>query len=255
MGDLLRGKVAIVTGASAGLGRAIAVAFGEEGASVAVNYSKSPDGAKGTAEMVKAAGGEAFTVQADVARDAEVRAMVARTLERFGRVDLLVNNAGVTRFVAFADLEGLTEEDWDRVLAVDLKGIFLCSRAVVEAMRHQGAGRIINISSMSGIKEEGSCLAYCSAKAAVMHLTRCLAKTLGPEILVNCVAPGPISETQWNEGLDIPAKQAWQARNTVLKRLSKPQEIAEIVLFLATKGTFITGATILADGGGTMIQA
>ncbi len=255
MAELLRGKVAIVTGASAGLGRAIAVAFGQEGASVAVNYSKSQKDAEETAGMVKAAGGEAITVQADVSRDADVRAMVARTLERFDRIDLLVNNAGTTRFIPFADLEGLTEEMWDRVLAVDLKGVFLCSRAVVEPMRRHGGGRIINISSQSGYKVEGSCLAYCSAKAAVFHLTKCLAKTLGPEILVNCVAPGAIGETRWNEGLDIATKQARQARESVLKRVSRPEEIAEVVLFLATKGAFITGTTILADGGGTLVQA
>lgn len=251
---MLRGKVAIVTGASVGLGRAIAMAFGQEGASVVVNYSRSQSDAEETAKLVKAAGGEAITAQADVSRDAEVRAMVARTLDHFGRVDLLVNNAGFTRHIPFADLEGLTEETWDRTLAVDLKGVFLCSRAVVEAMRRQGGGRIINVSSMSGIRVEGSSLAYCSAKAAVLHLTKCLAKTLGPEILVNAVAPGAIGETRWNEGLpNVVAKQERQARTSVLKRVSRPGEIADVVLFLATRGDFITGATIVADGGGTLV--
>jgi 3-oxoacyl-[acyl-carrier protein] reductase len=255
MPQLLEGKVAIVTGAAVGLGRAIAVAFGQEGASVIVNYSRSQGDAEETAELVKAAGGEAITVQADVSRDPEARAMVARTLDRFGRIDLLVNNAGITKHIPFSDLEALTEETWDQILAVDLKGVFLCSRAVVEPMRRQGAGRIINIASMSGIKAEGSSLAYSSAKAAVLHLTKCLAKTLGPEILVNVVAPGAIGETRWN--VDVPnvaAKVERQAQNSVLKRVSTPAEIADVVLFLATRGDFITGATILADGGGTLVQ-
>ena len=254
MADLLRGRVAIVTGASVGLGRAIAVAFGQEGASIVVNYARAQGDAEETAELVKAAGGEAITVQADVSRDSEVRAMVARTLDRFGRVDLLVNNAGFTRHIPFANLEDLTEEIWDRTVAVDLKSVFLCSRAVVESMRSQGGGRIINVSSMSGVRVEGSSLAYCSAKAGVLHLTKCLAKTLGPEILVNCVAPGAIGETRWNADVpDLAAKQDRQARTSVLKRVSRPAEIADVVLYLATRGDFITGATILADGGGTLV--
>lgn len=254
MADLLRGKVAIVTGASVGLGRAIAVAFGQEGASVVVNYSRSQGDAEETAELVKAAGGEAITVQADVSRDSEVRAMVARTLDQFDRIDLLVNNAGFTKHIPFDNLEDLTEEIWDRTVAVDLKAVFLCSRAVAEAMRRQGGGRIINIASMSGIRVEGSSLAYCSAKAGVLHLTKCLAKTLGPEILVNVVAPGAIGETRWNKDVpDLAAKQERQARTSVLKRVSRPDEIADVVLFLATRGDFITGATIVADGGGTLV--
>ncbi|MHB8992848.1 MAG: SDR family NAD(P)-dependent oxidoreductase [Chloroflexota bacterium] len=257
MAELLRGKVTIVTGASVGLGRAIAVALGQEGASVVVNFSRSHSDAEQTVRLVQAAGGEAVTIQADVASDSAVRLMVANTLDRFGRIDVLVNNAGITKHVPFSDLEGLTEEEWDRILAVDLKSVFLCSRAVVEPMRRQGGGRIINISSMSGVKVEGSSLAYCAAKAGVLHLTKCLAKTLGPEILVTALAPGAIGETRWNVGnvgvTDIPAKQERQARNSVLKRLSTPAEIADVVLFLATRGDFITGATILVDGGGTLV--
>src|SRR5512133_529632 len=152
MTQLLRGKVAVVTGAAVGLGRAIAVAFGQEGASVIVNYSRSQGEAEETAGLVTAAGGEAIVVQADVSLDNEVRTMVSRALDRFGRIDVLVNNAGITRHIPFWDLEALSEETWDRILAVDLKGVFLCTRAVVEPMRRQGAGRIINIASMSGIK-------------------------------------------------------------------------------------------------------
>lgn len=255
MTQLLSGKVAIVTGAAVGLGRAIAVALGQEGASVAVNYSKSRDDAEETVSLVKAAGGEAVALQADVSQDAEVRAMVSRALDRFGRVDILVNNAGITRHIPFSDLEALTEETWDQILAVDLKGVFLCSRAVVEPMRRLGAGRIINISSMSGIKAEGSSLAYSSAKAGVLHLTKCLAKTLGPEILVNAVAPGAIGETRWNADVpDADAKVARQARNSVLKRVSAPAEIADVVLFLATRADFMTGSTVLVDGGGSLVQ-
>jgi len=246
----LEGKVAIVTGAAVGIGRAIAVAYGREGAKVVVNYSKSRQEAEETAKLVRQAGGEALTIQADVAQDRQARAMVAQTLDRFSRVDVLVNNAGITAFVDFPDLEGLTDEVWDRLYAVNVKGTFFCCRAVVPAMRKQGHGRIINIASVSGIRPLGSSIAYCASKAAVIHLSKCLARTLGPEIQVNVVAPGYIADTRWGVGrpnLEAVVKSSTEA--AVLKRVGKAAEIAEAALFLATRGDFMTGHVMVVDGG------
>jgi 3-oxoacyl-[acyl-carrier protein] reductase len=249
MGEL-EGKVAIVTGAAVGMGRAIAIALGREGAKVVVNYSRSRNEAEETAEEVRKAGGEPLLHQADVSSDGQVRAMVAETLARFGRVDILVNNAGITAHVPFADLEGLTDDVWDRLYGVNVKGTFFCCRAVAEPMRRQGHGRIINLGSVAGVRPQGSSIAYCASKAALLHMSECLAKTLGPEIRVNVVAPGFIEGTRWNEGREgVEATRQGAIQAAPLKRTGTPEDIAEMVLFLAIRGDFVTGATILVDGG------
>ena len=244
------GKVALVTGAAVGIGRAIAVGYGGEGAKVVVNYSKSRQEAEGTARLVGEAGGTPLLIQADVAQDGQVRAMVAQTLDRFGRIDVLVNNAGITAFVDFLDLEGLTEEIWDRLFSVNVKGTFFCCRAVAAPMRTQGHGRIINIASVAGIWAQGSSMAYSASKAAVIHLSKCLARTLGPEILVNVIAPGFIADTRWNVGRpNLEATTVKAAQAAPLKRAGKPEDIADAALFLATRGDFVTGDVLVVDGG------
>lgn len=246
----LEGKVVIVTGAAVGIGRAIAVACGREGAKVVVNCSRSTADAEETARLVAQAGGEPLVVQADVSADVQARALVAQTLQRFGRVDVLVNNAGITRFVDFADLEGLTDEVWDRLYAVNVKGTFFCCRAVVEPMRRQGHGRIINLASVAGLAPNGSSIAYCCSKAAVVHLTKCLAKTLGPAIQVNAIAPGFIAETRWNEGRpNLESTKEKAAQGAPLKRVGSAEDIADAALFLATRGDFMTGDVMVVDGG------
>jgi 3-oxoacyl-[acyl-carrier protein] reductase len=246
----LDGKVAIVTGAAVGIGRAIAVAYGREGAKVVVNYSRSKAEADETARLVKAAGGEPLLVQGDVSVDAQARALVAQTLQRFGRVDVLVNNAGITRFVDFADLEGLTDEVWDRLYAVNVKGTFFCCRAAVEPMKKQGRGRIINLASVAGLAPNGSSIAYCCSKAAVVQMSKCLAKTLGPEIQVNVLAPGFIAETRWNVGRpNLEATKDKAAQGAPLKRVGTAEDIADAALFLATRGDFMTGDVMVVDGG------
>ncbi len=246
----LEGKVALVTGAAVGIGRAIAVAYGRQGAKVVVNFSKSREEAGKTAEMVKQVGGDPLVIQADVAQDRQVRAMVAQSLERFGRIDILVNNAAITAFVDFPDLEGLTDEIWDRLYSINVKGTFFCCRAVVPPMRMQGQGRIINIASVAGISPQGSSIAYSTSKAAVIHLSKCLARTLGPEIQVNVIAPGFIADTRWNVGrpnLETTIQKAIQA--APLQRAGKPEDIADAALFLATRADFMTGDVMIVDGG------
>lgn len=248
----LSGKVAIVTGAAVGMGREIAVAYGGEGASVVVNYSKSRQEAEATVEKVRSAGGDALPIQADVSRDDQVRAMVATTLDRFGRIDILVNNAGITHRAAFDDLEALTGDVWDRLYAVNVKGAFFCSRAVAESMRRQGEGRIINIASVAGLRPTGSSIAYCASKAAMIHVSQCLAKTLGPAIQVNTIAPGMIDETRWNSDItseNLDAVRASTAQTTPLRRVGLPADVADVALFLATRADYMTGGVLVVDGG------
>jgi 3-oxoacyl-[acyl-carrier protein] reductase len=247
---LLTGKVALVTGAAVGIGRAIAVAYGREGAKVVVNYSKSRAEAEETAALLRKAGGEPLLIQADVSQDAEARAMVAKTLGAFGRIDILVNNAGITAFVDFADLDGLTDDVWDRLYRVNVKGTFFCCRAAAASMKQQGHGRIINLASVAGLWPQGSSIAYCCSKAAVVQLTKCLAKTLGPEIQVNAIAPGFIAETRWNVGRpNLDATLARAAQSAPLKRAGTAEDIADAALFLATRGDFMTGDVMVVDGG------
>jgi 3-oxoacyl-[acyl-carrier protein] reductase len=246
----LKGKTAIVTGSAVGLGRAIAVAFGGEGATVVVNYSKSQQEADETANLVREAGGEAFVIHADVSKDGEVRAMVRQTLERSGRVDVLVNNAGVVAGIPFADLDALTDEVWDAQLNVHVKGTFYCCRAVTEPMRRQGHGRIINVASVAGLWAGGSSIAYGTSKAAVVHLSKCLAKTLGPEIRVNVIAPGFIPDTRAMQNRpDLEATRKRAIAESALKRAGTSEEVAEIALFLATGADFMTGNVVVLDGG------
>jgi 3-oxoacyl-[acyl-carrier protein] reductase len=247
---MLTGKVALVTGAAVGIGRAIAVAYGREGAKVVVNYSKSRAEAEETAALVRKAGGEPLLIQADVSQDAEARAMAAKTLGAFGRIDILVNNAGITAFVDFADLDGLTDDVWDRLYRVNVKGTFFCCRAAAASMKQQGHGRIINLASVAGLWPQGSSIAYCCSKAAVVQLTKCLAKTLGPEIQVNAIAPGFIAETRWNVGRpNLDATLARAAQSAPLKRAGTAEDIADAALFLATRGDFMTGDVMVVDGG------
>lgn len=248
-------KVAIVTGAAVGIGREIAITYGREGARVVVNYSKSQREAEETAERVRQAGGEPLLAQADVSKDEQVRVMVRQTLDRFGRVDVLVNNAGITKRVPFSDLEALTDDVWDRLYSVNVKGTFFCSRAVVEPMRRQGQGRIINIASTAGLRPAGSSIAYCASKAAVIQVTHCLAKTLGPEIRVNAIAPGFIDETRWN--VDVPNLDTLRqnaAQEVPLRRVGLPTDVAEVALFLASGADFMTGSVIVVDGGRRVVQ-
>ncbi len=240
--------VALVTGSATGIGRSTAWALAERGYAVTVNYSRSRAEAEETAEGVRQRGGEALLVQADVADDVAVRDMVGRTVEAFGGLDLLVNNAATTHFIPHKDLEALTEAIWDEILAVNLNGTFFACRA---AMPHLAArqGNIVNIASVAGIAGSGSSIAYSASKGAVITMTKSLARAFAPEVRVNAVAPGPV-QTRWlADHQDLVAQSM---TITPLKRPATPEDIADAVLFLADVATLMTGQVIVLDGGRTM---
>ena len=237
----LEGQVALVTGGGRRIGRAIALALGRAGASVIVNYNQSKAGALATAREIEQMGAQAVALRADISRPAQVQAMFRAIRKRFNRLDVLVNNAAV---FFEGTLEKLTEKDWDRILGINLKGTFFCAQAAARIMQRQRRGRIINISSLGGLQAWPGHMHYCASKAAVIMLTRCLAKALAPYIQVNSVAPGTILFPG-----DRPERIEKERRSTLLQRPGRPEDIAETVLFLATQGEFITGQVFVVDGG------
>lgn len=249
----LKGKVALVTGGGTGIGRAISLAFAREGAAVAVGYSRSQAQAEETVRDIENLGGKGMAIKGDVASDPEVRAMVAEVEMALGGIDILVNNAGITRFIPHPDLEALDEAFWDRVMAVNLKGAFFCSRAVAPGMKARGGGRIINIASAAGLTGRGSSIPYCASKAGLISMTKSLALALAPEIHVNAIAPG-LTESPLLEG--APEAQGLRARAkeaTPLKRVGTPSDMAEVVLSMVVGWDFITGQVIVVDGGRTLL--
>ncbi len=248
----LAGKVALVTGGGTGIGRAIVLALAREGAAVAVNYSKSADPARATARDAEKAGVRAVTVRADVSQDAQARAMVTQVVSELGGLDLLVNNAGWTRRVPHAQLEELTDEIWEGVIGVNVRGAFYCVRAAVPHMAKRGGGAVVNITSVAGFTGEGSSMAYAASKAALGTLTKSLARALAPQgIRVNAVAPGLLA-TGFGGGFITEETQQRRARVTPTGRLATVDELAGAVVFLLTNES-MTGATTIVDGGFTTL--
>jgi 3-oxoacyl-[acyl-carrier protein] reductase len=243
----LAGKVAIVTGASRGIGRAIAERFAANGARVVVDYTRGGKEAAAVVAAIEASGGEAIAVQADVSKSADVRRLVQATLDRFGRVDILVNNAGV---MVAKDVRDTTEDDWDQTIDINLKGAYLCSKEVAPVMIRQGAGRIINMSSNSGLYHPSAMrfTEYVVSKAGMNGLTKAMALTYGPEITVNAICPGWI-RTDMVEEID-PVIQQRILDETALKRWGTPADVAASAVFLASEdATFITGELLIVAGG------
>lgn len=251
----VRDKTAIVTGSAVGVGRATAIALAKRGANVVVNYSRSADEARETVRLVEAEGAGCLLVRADVSKDDQVRAMVQASADRFGGLHVLVNNAAITHFVAMPDLDGMKEEYWDDIYAVNVKGTFFCARAASKLMRESGGGAIVNVASVAGIRAIGSSIAYAASKAAVINMTIALARVLGPEIRVNCVAPGFI-DTRWlRDGLGeqvFEMAKAQQSKLAALKRVCMPEDVAQAILSFIEGADLITGQTVLVDGGATV---
>ncbi|MGB9724924.1 MAG: SDR family NAD(P)-dependent oxidoreductase [Nitrososphaeria archaeon] len=249
----LKNKVCLVTGASRGIGRAIAVTFGREGADVVVNYSKSKDKAEEVVNEIVKFGRRAIAVKADVSNKDEVEVMVKTVIKEFGKIDVLVNNAGIT-WKPTNILEG-TREEWERVLGVNLIGTYYCIQAVAPYMIKQKYGKIINISSLASIGTTfGEQVAYGPSKAAINILTKRLAYELGQyNIYVNAIAPGLIRTEILSVGRSEEELQKLFnniANMTALRRIGEPQDIANVALFLASdESNFVTGQIIVADGG------
>ena len=246
------GKVAIVTGSATGVGAEVALQLARLGANVVINYTKSLDDAKEAVAACEEAGAEVLLCQADVSQDEDCQRMVAETIDRFGRVDILVNNAGTSKFVPHADLDGLDSDDFQRIYAVNVIGPYQMVRAVTPHMKAQGAGSVVNVSSIAGIEGVGSCIAYAASKGALNTMTRSLARALGPEIRVNTVCPGFI-DTRWlRTGLGEESFNKLKAgveAATVLKEASTPVEVAEPIVYFSVGGAHTTGAIYTVDSG------
>lgn len=243
-------KVALVTGASRGIGRAVALRFAEEGARVAVNYHLSEEEAREVVREIRARGGEGLAVKADVAKKSEVVAMIERIQSEWGGIDILMNNAGIA---LDAPAESMSEDDWDRVIDVNLKGTFLCTQAVIPAMRARGAGKVINVSAASGLRGRKNGANFCAAKAGILSLTKCFARELAPWAQVNCLMPG-FTETDdvvKRFGLDDPVVRAKLLEEIPMGRLATVEEIADGALVLASKFSDLMTGQVLAINGGS----
>jgi 3-oxoacyl-[acyl-carrier protein] reductase len=241
-------KVALVTGSATGVGRACAVRFAKLGYAVAVNYSKSEADAQETVRLVEACGVPVVLCKANIGSDAEVRQMIATTEAAFDRIDVLVNNAGTTHFVDHTNLDGLTEQVWDDIMQVNVKGTFYCIRAAMPLLKTV-KGNIVNVTSVAGLTGQGSSIPYAASKAALNCMTQSLAKAFGPDVRVNAVAPGPIN-TRWLAGRE--AHIAKYLEQCPLGRAADPDDIADAVIYLATGTTLTTGQVLVVDGGRTM---
>jgi 3-oxoacyl-[acyl-carrier protein] reductase len=245
-------KAALVTGAASGIGRAAGLALAQAGYDVAINYSSSEKGARETAAAAEKLAVKTLVLRCDVSDEAGVRAMLKKIEAEFGRLDVLVNNAGTTAPWKMRDLESLSLEDWDRVFAVNVRGLFQVTRAAVPLLK-ASKGCIVNTASIVGLRPGPQPLPYAASKAAVVNLTKTLAWNLGPEIRVNAVAPGWM-EGDWMQRMlkdkyeDLMGKRA---RSTPLKRVVTAEDVAETMMSLVQSNRFVTGEVIVIDGGFT----
>lgn len=240
-------KVAFVTGGSGGLGLATAKALAKNGVDVCVGYGSNKDGAEAACDDVQSMGRRAAFVQLDQSDPASVEAAIKDVVGALGGLDFLVNNAATNIPVPFPDLEALTPEIWNRLFNTNLRGPFLVARAAAPYLRKSGAGRIVNVGAMIGLMPAGSSIAQAVSKAGVIHLTRCLAVALAPDVTVNCVAPGLMEGTQMSERLSPQAVKAMRERS-ILKSNTAIQDVADqIVQFCRAES--VTGQTIVIDGG------
>jgi 3-oxoacyl-[acyl-carrier protein] reductase len=241
-------KVALVTGSATGIGRACAVRFAQQGLAVAVNYSRSEKEAEETVAEVRRHGVPALLCKGSVADDRTVRGMVERCRTELGGLDVLVNNAGTTHFIDHTNLDALTDEVWDDILGVNLKGTFYACRAAMPVLRERG-GAIVNVTSVAGLQGVGSSIPYAASKAALNCLTKSLARAFAPQVRVNAVAPGPVL-TRWLADHQDMVERSLQG--TPMGRAATPEDIADAVCFLATGTSLMTGQVVVVDGGRTM---
>jgi 3-oxoacyl-[acyl-carrier protein] reductase len=244
--DLMK-KTAFVTGGSGDIGSAIAKALAAAGADVAISYVGAENKATETVHAVRAHGRRSSAVQLDQRDPASIEAAAKKVADEFGRVDILVNNAAWNIGIPFKELEPLTAEVWDRVLETNLRGPFLLARALAPRLREHGHGRIVNIASTGGIYPSSSSIAYSSSKAGLIHLTRCLAVALAPDVTVNCIAPGLVEGTRMARRLPEAVVEGAR-KQVVLGRSGSPQDIADQVVTFC-RAESVTGQVVVVDGG------
>lgn len=243
-------RVALITGAASGIGRATAVALAEAGFDVIVNYSRSEQAARQTASLAQSKGAKTLLFACNVSQDSAVRKMLAAVEQEFGRLDALVNNAGTTTDVKPYDLDALTADEWDRVFAVNVRGVFQVTRAAVPLLKKAG-GSVVNTASIVGLRPGPQPLPYAASKAAVVSLTKLLALNLGPEVRVNAVAPGWV-QGDWMMRMlkdkydDLLARRA---KNTPLRRCVTPENVAEVIVNLIVSNRLVNGEVVVVDGG------
>jgi 3-oxoacyl-[acyl-carrier protein] reductase len=238
---LLEGKSAIITGSARGIGRATAELFVSEGARVLINDIDGDVAEQAAGEI----DGETAVFAGDLTDPSVPDALVKRAQDEFGHVDILVNNAGYTKFVPMNDLKGMPEDEWDRIMDVNVKGIWLCTKAAAPAMRRAGGGAVVNVTSVAGLKVAGSSMAYAVSKAAAIHLTKCLAAALAPDVRVNAVAPGLVFTRWWAHA---ESRRQQMEAGLPLKRSVAPEEVASTIMELIRNDS-ITGQTIALDAG------
>jgi len=244
--------VAIITGSATGVGAATARRLAAKGWRVVVNYTKSEAEARETEAACRASGADTLLVRGDVAEDADCRRLASAALDAWGRIDALVNNAGVTRFAAHGDLDAIGAADFQRIYAVNVVGAYQMVRACAPAMKRQGRGAVVNVSSIAGVTGMGSSIAYAASKAALNSITLTLARALGPEIRVNAVCPGMIEGRWLREGLGEKVYEAVRERyraNAPLRRAAQPDDIAEAIVWLIEGAAVVTGELLLLDAG------
>ncbi|GHU38083.1 3-ketoacyl-ACP reductase [Betaproteobacteria bacterium] len=242
----------LITGASIGIGRQTAIKFAEHGAQIVINYRNAEEDARETLRLVEKSGGKGYLVQADISNELEADRLVNTAAECLGGLDVLINNAGVTKFIPFEELDAATAEVWDFLYKSNVESMFFCCRAASKIMNKQNGGSIVNLASVAGMLPAGSSIPYSVSKAAIIHLTKCLANVLAPTIRVNSIAPGTIQNTRWNASNPAFDPEKYQARavGLPLQRLGTPEDIAAAAYFLASdEASFITGANLPIDGG------
>jgi NAD(P)-dependent dehydrogenase (short-subunit alcohol dehydrogenase family) len=244
----LEGKVAIVTGSSRGIGKAIAEAFAREGASVVINSRKMED-AKPTSDKINSSGGKTIAIAGDVSKRQDIKIIIDETVKAFGKLDIIVNNAGIVTMEPFIDME---EENWDKVIAVDLKGTYMCSQEAARQMIKQNSiGKIINIASIAGAIGFVGTAHYSAAKAGVIELTKVMAIELAKyNINVNAIGPGIIDTDMTKDFLNDPTAKAQFLSRIPIGRIGKPEDIAPLAVYLASEeSSYVTGETFYVDGG------
>lgn len=243
------GKVALVTGGGTGVGRAAVLQFARRGYAVAVNYSRSREDAEQTVRDAQALGVAAVAMAANVARDDEVRALIEQCRSTWGRLDVVVNNAGTTHFIDHTNLEAVTDQVWEDILSVNLKGPFQVCRAAIPLLRESGGGAIVNVASVAGVSGAGSSIPYAASKGALITLTKSLAKAFAPDIRVNAVCPGVII-SRWLADHQEMIEAALKV--TPLGKASSTDDIADVITFLACDAQNMTGQALVIDGGRTI---